>query len=458
MRALGLDIGTTTLSAVVLDVDDGNVVRSFTRPNQAAMTGPAAFNRCQDAGRIWRQAAGLLAEIEQSDGPLASIGITGQMHGILYVDGRGDAVSPLFTWQDESGNQPASDSRTYAQVLSERTGCPMASGFGLTTLFHHLANGQVPPEARQICTIGDYLAMKLTGRRQPLLTPSNAASLGGYLIAENRFNSAVLTGAGISAGFLPEISTGFDRVGVTGTGAIVGAAIGDNQASVIGSVRQLEHAVLVNIGTGSQVSAGIRASRTVNPDPAAEIERRPCLPGTDILVGAPLCGGRAYAALEAFFRAVAAMAGCPDVGHLYDRMDQLLEQTTEEPLRVVPRFCGTRRDPLERGVISQIGLDNFTPGALAKGMVHGIAEELHELCRSMAQITDNQPDQLVGSGNAIRLNPALRRAVEHRFGLKLLIPRHEEEAAFGAALYALVCAGAATLAQAQTLIQYRDSV
>ena len=31
---------------------------------------------------------------------ITSIGITGQMHGILYVDESGRGLSPLYTWQD----------------------------------------------------------------------------------------------------------------------------------------------------------------------------------------------------------------------------------------------------------------------------------------------------------------------------------------------------------------------
>ena len=41
---------------------------------------------------------------------------------------------------------------------------------------------------------------------------------------------------------------------------------------------------------------------------------------------------------------------------------------------------------------------------------------------------------LVGVGNALRLNPALRAAVERRFGLPCFLPDIQEMAAYGAAL------------------------
>lgn len=42
---------------------------------------------------------------------------------------------------------------------------------------------------------------------------------------------------------------------------------------------------------------------------------------------------------------------------------------------------------------------------------------------------------LVGVGNALVRNPALRQAVEERFGLPCIVPQVGEMAAYGAALY-----------------------
>ena len=49
----------------------------------------------------------------------------------------------------------------------------------------------------------------------------------------------------------------------------------------------------------------------------------------------------------------------------------------------------------------------------------------------------------------------IRRAFELAFGMPLLVPAHDEEAAFGAALYGMAAAGLTpTLAAAQALIRY----
>ena len=62
---------------------------------------------------------------------------------------------------------------------------------------------------------------------------------------------------------------------------------------------------------------------------------------------------------------------------------------------------------------------------------------------------------IVGSGNGVRKNPAFIKIVEKKFGRTLKVPLHTEEAAFGAALYGLVCCGAYKNAhEAQKLISY----
>ena len=59
------------------------------------------------------------------------------MHGILYVDENGNALSPLITWQDERGNLQRKN-LSYAKELSLLTSYEMATGFGVTTLFFDL--------------------------------------------------------------------------------------------------------------------------------------------------------------------------------------------------------------------------------------------------------------------------------------------------------------------------------
>jgi len=452
MKAIGLDIGTTTLSAIILDGAEGRVLETLNISNGADLEQDVPGGRLQDADVIARKAVEMVEKLAEKYSPIDVIGIDGQMHGMLYVDECGSAVSPLYTWQDGRGSLPF-ENGTYASVLSETTGHAMASGFGLTTHYWFMRNNLVPEKAVKLCTVYDYVGMKLTGSKKPLMHSSSAASLGLYDSTNACWDSAAIAKAGMDMEMLPEVTDACALVGHTPDGIAVSCGIGDNQASFIGAVREMDRAVLVNMGTGGQVSMMSDA-----PGSAENIERRPLGDGKSLLVGSSLCGGRAYALLEGFVRSCAAAAGY-EGGKLYEPMNSIgLEALeAEEAWSVDTRFNGTRKNPDLRGSISGIGVDNFDLKHLVGGVLTGMAMELRNLYGEMQTFEKHRVDMLVGSGNGIRKNPALKKAFEMAFGLPMYIPQHFEEAAYGAALFGLAAAGKVEcLAEAQKLIAYGE--
>ncbi len=451
MRVIGLDIGTTTICALVLDGGTGQVLHSETVKNDSSLASENAWEKIQDPRRIEALALGLVESLKRRFSPVGGIGLTGQMHGILYLDREGEPVSPLYTWQDGRGDLPLEEGRSAAQLLSERTGYPAATGFGTVTHFYNLRRGLVPAGAATGCTIHAYLGMKLAGRKTPLLHLSDAASWGLVDLAAGAFDAAAMEKAGLDPAFFPGIAPDGSVLGRTADGIPVTPAIGDNQASFLGTVRDMRDSVLVNVGTGSQVSVWTPA-----PAVLPSVETRPCAEGAFLLVGSSLCGGRAFAALEGFYREAAAMAGGP-VTPLYDAMEREAETCVGSPdrLRVDTRFSGTRQDPSLRGGVAGLGLDNFHPGFLTLGVLEGIVEELYGFYREMEPELPKKPAVLVGAGNGLRKTRLLQKLFSARFGLPLQIPVHREEAAYGAALTALVGAGAASsIAEAQAVIRY----
>lgn len=442
MYAMGIDIGTTSISMVMLDEENGALVARETVNHASFIDDGCPVGKAQDVGRIISIVMEKYAALVSAHGRPCCIGLTGQMHGMLYVDKDGEAISPLYTWQDGRGNLPMADGRTYAQALRDYGAA--ASGYGLTTHFYMKQNGLVPANAASMATISDYLAMKLTGNKKPVLGADMAASWGCFDLQDKVFR--------VDDPLLPEVVKGYTIVGETPDGVPVMVSAGDNQASVIGSVRDMEGTVLLNIGTGSQVSLG--TDRYF--DCGGAIELRPCA-DQYILAGSGLCGGRAYAMLEQFYREAAGSdAPC------YDRM---LQQATafvdqygrDAAWEVRTTFSGTRSNPDERGSIRGIGVQNFRPGALTAGLVAGILGELNECYRGMIDMTGKPARFMVGSGNGLRKNPLMRRLAEEMFGLKLHIPAHMEEAAYGAALCALMASGRVkSLSDAQRMIRYLE--
>ena len=79
--AVGLDIGTTTISAVVVDTQNGSLLARKTVKSDADMPSENPLEKTQDASKIEKKVREIL-EVFLTEFPAArSIGITGQMHG-----------------------------------------------------------------------------------------------------------------------------------------------------------------------------------------------------------------------------------------------------------------------------------------------------------------------------------------------------------------------------------------
>ena len=195
MKSLGIDIGTTTICAAVLE--DGCFITSETCKNNSFLAPTLPGERIQDAQLILDTALRTADMLFARYPDIKRIGVTGQMHGILYLDGGGNAVSPLYTWQDARGDAPcekSTDGQSWTAYLNSETGLSAATGYGLVTHAYNLAHGLVPTGAVTLCTIGDYIAMKLCGRQTPVIDASNAAGLGFFDAEKRTFNQTVLRG------------------------------------------------------------------------------------------------------------------------------------------------------------------------------------------------------------------------------------------------------------------------
>lgn len=423
-----IDIGTTTISAVVLDVLSERQLETFNIPNDGEIKSDLAFERIQDPKKIVKRAELLVKKLQQSYPNILSFGFTGQMHGILYLNGEGEAVSPLYTWQDGRGEQ-LSKGVSYCEELSRLSGYPMATGYGLTTHYYNMKNSLVPEDAVTLCSIMDYIAMHFASLKSPKLHPSVAASFGMFDIENNCFDKEALKRCGITIA-LPEI-VGDEVIGSMGKTQIT-PAIGDNQASIFGSLAEEDSSVLVNYGTGSQISMVTSQTKATPP-----LEIRPYIGKKNIVCGSALCGGYAYEILEGFFREYAEALGVE--GRQYQTMDRLCREAYRQgvkPLEVTPLFKGTRKDPTLRGSINGISSANLTPKSLILGMVEGMAEELYRMYL-LADIKDRTT--LVASGNGVQKNDILQKLLAEKFGMELKLPENKEEAATGAAMYSLYC-------------------
>ena len=476
MKSIGLDIGTTTICGILMDASSSEMIKKITLPNDTAIGGKESFEKLQDTERIEEKCMQVIENLTESVDDLVSIGVTGQMHGILYTDQEGKAASPLMTWQDGRGNrpcrpeqtdvgvQPEQPGKSYAELLSEQTGYRLATGFGTVTHYYNVKNNLVPKAAATFCTIPDYIAMRLAGLQKPVLHAGMAASLGLFSMERGMFDQEAIEKSGMDRNFFPEVRREEVSIGTWKNGVKVSPAFGDNQASFLGSVDDKSN-ILVNVGTGSQVSVLGKALMTFE-----NLECRPFMEGHYLYVGSPLCGGYSYALLKNFFEEVNAMCGKETVSDIYEAMNEAGKKSREQGVRLLvdTRFCGSRRDPEIRGRIENIAPENFKAGALVCGVLEGICRELLDLYREYEvqvkeagtenaedtaqkavealEICDNDMTEekylcITGSGNGIHKNPLLQEIFCEKFGKEMKIPLYAEEASYGSALFSLYASG-----------------
>ncbi len=450
---IGVDLGTTNLCALLVNSKTYEVECISSEKNDTLIVSsdPACFE--QDAGAIVDKTLKLIkeliikADVEASD--VSGVAITGQMHGVVLVDSELHPMTPLYTWRDRRSETTGVLDEVSARLpekYEDTTGCRLAGGFGGATLAWLLKNSANKSDitSYKALSIADYLAAVLTGR---ICTDySNAASWGIFDISHNKWYDDMLSRLEIPVEMLPEVVKSGKVLGcvlpeiaektLLHSEAKVWVPVGDNQASYFGATQAEQNMAVINIGTSGQITIPASNIYTENG-----METRP-LPGGDyIWVGATLCGGWSYEYLAKFFLDVITKLGHVEIERdvLYDRMKSLLGVTSAScggGLSVITTFSGTRS-----GVGSQsgriIGIDegNLTAGNMIYGFLSGIVEELASMLPKSDLV--GGWDELVATGNAIRLNPAMLKIIEDVFGKKCEMSIVSEEAASGAAFIAI---------------------
>lgn len=444
--AVGIDIGTTTISAAVINITQKRQIEFYTIPNGCEVKNDGVFSE-QSPEEIIEKVQKLANSVTDSFPGVQSIGITGQMHGILYVDKNGNSVSDFVTWQDKRGDMDCGG-ETYCEKIRRLTGLPVSTGFGFATHFYNIENKKIPQNAVTFCNIADYAVMRLTGGAEPVIHSSVAASFGLFNADKNRFEAEKIKLLGECEISLPMLT---DKFFVCGEykGIPVSAAIGDNQASFLGSVDDLDNGILVNIGTGSQISAV--KSDGFSGNGANEI--RPLCKNKYIVCGSALCGGQSFALTEKLFREFIKACGGGDAA-VYRTMNALAEEAffqKRQPLNFRTTFKGTRQQPDLTAEIHGITDKNFTAGQMILGVVYGICRELYDFFES------SEKTSVIASGNAVQKNSVFGLVLKDIFKKPVKISQQSEEAAMGAALFSAVSANKLDgIGDFRDFIKYRE--
>ena len=210
MQTEGIDIGTTTISGVVLEkngTQKPRILKAKTIENGSFLTTTKDWERIQDAEKIVKKSRQMLDDFLDEYPEVEKIGLTGQMHGIVYIDKEGTCVSPLYTWQDARGSLCEENNGSLTEEIQQTCNVQVASGYGIVTHIYNLRHHLIPDTAVSFCTIMDYFGMQLTGRKKAMVHASNGASFGFFNVQKNAFMTEELYKMGVEEQWLPQVCT-----------------------------------------------------------------------------------------------------------------------------------------------------------------------------------------------------------------------------------------------------------
>lgn len=451
---VGLDIGTTSISAVVLDPVTGRNLEVMNKIHKAGLPPDGPGANLQEPEELVKIAEELLCSIRRQFPEIAAIGVTGQMHGIVLVDKDGLALGPAYTWLDNRANWPVTEigpvavgagdgdeSGSYREWMQAEIGACEPTGYGVSTLYVLNKLGRIPAGAVAAAGPADYVALRLSTETRPHVAASLAHSMGFFSLEKSEFDSGLW--GRISAVEPPIVSSSAAFFSETPDGIPILVPEGDNQMGFLSSVRDPGRAVLFTIGTSGQVS--LLEPEEEGKSRSGALERRPFPGKRNLLVGASLSGGKSF---ELLTNLVAEVAGRLSMtleaeGSVISRrpapfelLEGLERPAPEQRLVVDTRFAGTRADPEVRGAIHNIGLENCTLGGLYWGIAAGVVDELAEMLGEYRRILEQSDSYISISGNSLEKSGAVRTILQERFPVPLRRSIDGEAAARGAAMLA----------------------
>jgi xylulokinase len=278
---LGIDIGTGGTRALL--IDSRGVVRAgctalhedmmMARPLWAEQRPENWWDAAVDAIR------GVLAQARVAGSEVRSIGLSGQMHGLVLLDAAGAVIRPSLIWCDQR-SQPQVDAvnaKLGRETVLQYIANPVLTGFTLPKLLwvrdHEPANFD---KARKMLLPKDYVRYKLTGEYATEV--SDASGTAVFDVVKRRWSFEMMDALGLDRSLLPECRESVEVSGkitaeiaeLTGLAAgtpVVGGG-GDQASSAVGNGIVMPGVVSCTLGTSGVVFAHMEQ---VAYDPAGRV-------------------------------------------------------------------------------------------------------------------------------------------------------------------------------------------
>jgi D-xylulose kinase len=437
---LGVDSGTQSTKALVVDARDGKVLASAAQeydllpdlPPGAKEQHPHTWRDATASAirRALRQAKAVAAEVK-------AIGVSGQQHGFVPLDAAGEVIRPAKLWCDTS---TAAECDEIMQQLGglkatvKAVGNAILPGFTASKILW--LKKHEPQNYARLATVllpHDYLNFWLTGDKT--MEFGDASGTGLLDVRKRAWSEAALAAIDPDLGAkLPPLGPSDRPAGLLqpataklldlNPGILVSAGGGDNMMGAIGTGNTRPGVITASFGTSGTIYA---CAHKPVVDPRGEI--------------AAFCDStnRWLPLLCTMNVTVATEMVREELGWSHEKYaaEAARVPAGSDGLLLLPYFEGERTPNVPEGTGVWFGINHrtFESGHLARAAMEGVTLGMNYGLRRLAQL-GVKPTQIRATGGGAK-SRTWRQVMADIFNAEVVTLKVAEGAAYGAALQAL---------------------
>ncbi len=444
---LGVDSSTQSTKVEVRDLETGKVIS--TGSARHPVTTPPSSE--QEPEAWWIALVDACAQLGDVRSEVVAMSVTGQQHGFVVLDAKGESIRPAKLWNDTTSAPQAADlvQALGVQAWTAATGSVPVASFTVTKLAWLAEN---EPESlavvARIMLPHDYLTWRLCG--QHVTDRGDASGTGWYSPRHDSYQPQLITaavadgrseqdwlallptvlGPGEAAGTLT--SEAAAALGLA-SGVVVGPGTGDNMAAALG-LGLGPGDIAMSLGTSGTVYA---VSATPTEDQSGAVAGFADANGGFLPLVATLNATKVTDAVARWLGTDA-----PGLADLAMRVPQ----SDGGPV-LIPYFDGERTPNLPDATGTILGLTTSTTReqlALAAhdGVLCGLLDGLDTLIAAGASASGRV--NLIGGGSR---SVAYRQRLADLMGSPVMVPSTNETVATGAAVQAAMVLDQASAAE-----------
>ena len=252
-KLLGIDVGTSGCKVLLVD-ESGRVLKQASAEYPLSVPQPLWSE--QNPEDWWAGVQKCLQVINEPK--IDGIGVTGQMHGAVFLDANDDVIRPAILWNDQRTSEECAEIDAAIGIDRVRaiTCNPPLTGFQAPKLLwlrnHELSNYQ---RVRSLLLPKDYIRFKLTGEKATEV--SDASGTGLFDVPNRRWSEEMIHILELDRSVFPRSVESSEVTGRTAEGVPVVGGGGDQAAGAVGTGAVVNGVISVSLGTSGVVFTAI---------------------------------------------------------------------------------------------------------------------------------------------------------------------------------------------------------